>query len=208
MRRSSALPFAIHCGHASTLAERYPETSAASTDGTSTHAEISAGIRGEAEPTSEQAKAAVAWVRKLIHEMKRGGIDPELCVEREIYLLDDETHDYELLTVGHLDLSIETAEIVHIVDWKRSKWGNVPEPDHNPQLISYGLARSLERPFQMHLIFGDDQDEWGNVRPKSSGVICPNEHATLTAWIRTLATRDASLQPSGAAQAGRREGHS
>jgi hypothetical protein len=191
------LAFAENCGHASALAERYPETSELAGDGTDTHAEIAAGIIGQKDATSDAAKAAVKWVREIIKVLSTYSaegipdvtIEPMLHVESEIVLLDDEEHDFDTLATGHPDLLIETHTVLHVVDWKRSKWGNVPAADRNAQLISYGLAKANGRPFQVHLVFGDDADESGNVQPRSSRVIMPEEHPALLAWIRGLATK-------------------
>jgi hypothetical protein len=190
MRRSSSLAFARYCGAASDIAEKYPETSALATDGTDTHAEIAAGICEIKKPTSDAAKSAVAWARDIVGVIKQqDGEEPQLFVEDEIVLLDDEEHDFDTLAIGHPDLLIESPKILHVADWKRSKWGDVPPPNENPQLISYGLARANGRPFQVHLVFGDDSDESGNAQPRSSRVFMPDEHPALLAWIRGLATK-------------------
>jgi hypothetical protein len=187
MRRASSLYFAGKCGHASYLSGIHPETSTLAGKGQDTHAEIARGIVGEKEPSSDAAKAAVKWVREIVESLKSS--EPILRVENAVTLLDNEEHDFDILVPGHPDLLIGTPEILHVVDWKKSKWGDVPEPDKNPQLISYGLAECIGRPFQVHLVFGDDSDENGNVQPRSSHVFMPDEHPALLAWIRELATK-------------------
>ena len=92
MRRSSSLAFAEYCGHASFLAEKYPETSAAALEGTNTHAEIAAGIIEQAEATTDAGKSAVKWVRNIVDALRAmsRGLEPILSVESEVILLDDE----------------------------------------------------------------------------------------------------------------------
>jgi hypothetical protein len=187
MRHASSLPFAINCGHASSLASKYPETSEASQEGTGTHFEISTALMGGQEATSSAAKAAVAWVLGLLKVLP----DAILRIEQNVVLVDDNAHDYEPIVSGHPDLLIKTANIVHVVDWKRSKFGGTLPPNENPQLISYGLAASIdvEIPFQCHLVFGDDGDDEGNVVPQSSCVFMPEEHPALLDWIRSIALK-------------------
>jgi hypothetical protein len=182
--RASALPMMLKCGHARVLGEKFPETSEAAQDGTATHLEIADDLRGIKPAVSKEAKRAVEFVRSIAP----ANLDGIMLVEIPVSLdVDDDTR-----VTGHPDCIVILDDCIHIFDWKRSRFGRTLPPDENPQLITYGLAAAegANKPFQVHIVFGDEEDETGSSIPRSSRVFEVAEHAELARLILQISTKD------------------
>jgi hypothetical protein len=148
--RPSALQLAEHCGYASVLAAQYPESSPAARRGQGIHAQIADG-----KSESPEARAALRWLKDRWEGQR-------IAHEVPVRLLDPETD--EEITAGTADVIIEedpAVPAICVVDWKTGKRANVADADDNLQLLTYGLAASMQndaQAFRVVAVYLDGDD--------------------------------------------------
>lgn len=130
MRRPSSLN--VPCAESAALGEKYPTTSDAALNGTTTHVGIHEG-----KPVTPEARTALEYIAK------RNVIGQE----RKVKLVDPESG--EVLTEGTADVLFDDPDehgdpLLEVGDFKTSRPEFVTPPDENNQLHAYGLAAALE----------------------------------------------------------------
>jgi hypothetical protein len=179
MIRPSLLQRSEVCSLVPLLANQFPETSDAADRGTAIHAAIARDDR-----TVPEARTAREWVES--------NVVGELRFERKVELVDLDT--METLTEGTPDLVAgpDTDDVMVVVDWKTGMPSNVPDPDVNLQLISYGLAICDGRPFRGVLVFLNE-DKPADAR--WSRIFEPLEHPALLERIRAIVHKEPVAHP-------------
>jgi hypothetical protein len=176
--RPSSLDIAELCGLAPALAEKYPEENDYSQEGKAFHAEIAGG---DAPEISDEAAAAIAWVRE--------NLTGELRFEQHVKLFDPET--MQVITEGTPDLVAGPGEYggMSVVDWKKKGQffaGYLQSPDEKLQTIAYGLAICEGRPFRVAIVLLDGK----KAEALWSRVFQHDEHPALLARVRAAANRE------------------
>ena len=162
MIRPSRLPLAKYCGYSVTLAERYPESSAAAERGTAYHEAMATFIK-TGVGTSRFASVFATF-------------PPHIKAEAEVKVTLCDPDTGEAISTGTLDCVLTDREGgLTIIDHKTGMPDKVDPPDDNLQLAVYGLGIALERgaskfrvgvsfpdmpPVQLSRWFHDGDDYW------------------------------------------------
>lgn len=162
MIRPSRLPLAQYCGYSVTLAERYPESSAAAERGAKYHEAFATFVKTGAGPD----RIASIFATFPAHA--------KCEAEVPVTLYDPETGD--IVSAGTLDIVLTHVDgSLTIIDHKTGMPDKVDRPDDNLQLAVYGLGTALERgapkfrvgisfpdnpPLQLSRWFCDGDDYW------------------------------------------------
>jgi len=130
--RPSRLPLAQHCGYSVTLAEQFPESSAAAERGTRYHEEFAAYIQTGVGSTQH----ASIFATFPAHEK----------AEAEVVATLRDSDTGEIISAGTLDVVLTHADgSICVIDHKTGQPDKVDDVDENLQLAVYGLAMALDR---------------------------------------------------------------
>jgi hypothetical protein len=162
MRRPSSL--VVPCAESARLSEAFPEASEAASRGTAIHQEIAAALNSGQDPSSEEARQAVRWLKNEV-------LDEGARAEVPLTLVDPESG--ETLTAGTADVVVQRGSQVDVVDWKTGRSEHVPPVEENLQLWAYAAAAALSagpgvEVVSCHLVFVRPEGDlvaWSDTRP-------------------------------------------